>query len=422
MLFWSLVIVLTLVVIAAVVRPLLTGTFPDNREQEDGLRVSIYRENLQELEEEYQRGQLSTDQLDDVRHEMELSLLAETKEKASFREDAGNRSRGRNLPVAGIVAAFILLSASLLYYLQGNPQLNELREISRVMSGSTEGGMPAVREMTAALEKHLARNPADLNGWMLLANAYVSLSEYKSAIPAFEQLYKHMKEDPDFLLGYANALVMANNGRFAGRPAELIRQVLALDPENYTALFFSGLAAEQAGEFQRANEYYASLLPVLQDNPELRQTVNRLIARNRRISGQVAEVAGGEQGPVPATETRADPAASVSVRVSVAKDLDGEYRPEDTLFIYARAVEGPPMPLAVIRARARDLPLETVLDDTRAMSPALKLSEFERVKLQARISRSGNARPQPGDLYGEITGVKVAGAGIVNLTIDKVMP
>ena len=230
-------------------------------------------------------------------------------------------------------------------------------------------------------------------------------------------LYRLTGDDPDVMLRLANALVMAHDGKFGGRPAELAQRVLGIEPENYTALLFAGMASDEAGDYKVSNQYYRRLLPALKDNAGLEQTITQLIARNDQL---LRDAGIDPEVPVAAAETVA---VSLRVSVSVATDLAGKFGPEDTLFVYAQAIDGPPMPLAVVRNRAGALPIEVTLDDSMAMMPAMKLSAFPRVKLQARISKSGNAQPESGDLTGLLADIEIATSSQpLNLVIDTVMP
>jgi cytochrome c-type biogenesis protein CcmH len=224
-------------------------------------------------------------------------------------------------------------------------------------------------------------------------------------------------DNTNVLLRYINALIMANNGTLTDRAGELTRRVLEIEPENYTALLYSAFAAEQHGDLLLANDYYRKILPALQGSPEMQMTINQLLARNEQLLA--------DQGPdtgTPAPETDSPPPVSLSLRVSVADNLGDLFAPGDTLFIYAQAMDGPPMPLAVVRRQAGDLPLDVVLDDSMAMMPAHRLSAFAQVKVQARISRSGNAQPESGDLVGEMSGIDVTGSGKITLVINEVVP
>ena len=192
-----------------------------------------------------------------------------------------------------------------------------------------------------------------------------------------------------------------------------------MDPENYTALLFAGLAAEETGNYRDANDYYSKLLPVLQDQPEMSQTINMLIANNNvrmQQDGTAADVTDQS------TDGASVSARSIRLAVSVSPDLSDQFEPDNTLFIYAQESQGSPMPLAVFRTRADDLPMEVTLDDTLGMMPRRKLSNFDVVRIQARISKTGSAEPASGDILGVLEEVSVAEQNIINLVINQVIP
>jgi len=418
MMFWSLVILVFLLVLLLLLRPWLrTGDKAET--SDDPLRISIYQQNLRELDREFERGQLTAEQLANVRNELELSLLAEL-ERSKPVSAAVNPAphRASRWSVALPVVMLTGLSIPLYLYL-GNPQLNELKQFSR-LAEQTEGGTPPPLDgVIPEMQTHLQKNPGDANGWLLLSDMYATMQQFAAAVDALESLYSLTGDDPDVMLRLANALVMAHDGKFGGRPAELAQRVLAIEPENYTALLFAGMASDEAGDYKVSNQYYRRLLPALKDNAGLEQTITQLIARNDQLLRDA-----GIDPEVPAAAAAAETVAvSLRVAVSVATDLAGKFGPEDTLFVYAQAIDGPPMPLAVVRNQAGALPVEVTLDDSMAMMPAMKLSAFPRVKLQARISKSGNAQPESGDLTGVLADIEIATSSQpLNLVIDTIMP
>lgn len=422
MMFWLIIFLATLAVLVLLLRPWSRTRGADVSEVDDGLRISIYQQNLRELDREFERGQLNRDQLANVRNELELSLLAEI-ERDKVLNGSGHATASRQSShfTAVIPVVLLVVLAIPLYLYIGNPQLNELKQFSRLAAEGEGGTPPPLDGVVPVMQRHLHKNPRDANGWLLLSDMYSSMQDYTAAVNAIERLYQITGDDPDVMLRYANALIMANNGKFSGKPAELAQRVLELEPANYTALLFAGMAEDEAANYQQANEYYKKLLPALQANPQLLQTINQLIARNEQL---LRDAGGADSASESTAETQAANlnTASLRVGVRVSSDLAGQYRPEDTLFIYAQAIDGPPMPLAVSRNKAGELPIEVTLDDSMAMMPAMKLSAFTRVKLQARISRTGNAQPESGDLVGLLAEVDVSGTESINLVIDTVLP
>ena len=421
MLFWIIISLSLLLLVTLLLKPWTSGRAQAGEGTEDRLRISLYQQNLRELDREFERGLLTREQLTNVRSELELSLLADyERDQVLTAGKAPLESPASRWSVAVPVIAIMLMAIPLYLYL-GNPQLIPLKHFSELAAQNNGDSAPPLDGVAPALETHLRKNPQDANGWMLLADVYTNLKQYPEAINAFDRLLALTGDNVEVLLRYANLQVMINNGKFGGKPAELVKRVLAIEPENYTALFFSGMAADEAGEYQQAIQYYRKLLPAMQGNEDMLKTVNDLIARNEQLlkdAGISVEAPAVTETPAAADAV----AVALHVSVSVAESLAGKYSAEDTLYIYAQAVEGPPMPLAVIKKTAASLPLEVILDDSLAMMPAMKLSRFDKVKLQARISKSGNAQPEPGDLHGEIAEVSVGTTDTLNLIISEVMP
>jgi cytochrome c-type biogenesis protein CcmH len=409
MVFWILVTLMILAVLALLLRPLLRGA-PPFVPGEDRLNRSVYRQQIQELESDLDRGLVTDEQMEQARMDIERALLEEVPE-ASQNRQGENTQRGR-LPV--MLAAVLIIAASVPLYLYiGYPGVPAG---GGTAAATPDGAMPSVQEMVASLERRLQRDPDDPEGWLMLARSYTVLGRYGEAAGALERLRGMVGDEPGLLVRYANALAMANNGRFEGRPAALIQQVLEQDPDNPSAIWFAGLAANQRGDYREAIDYWERLVPALQGEPEALQRLQQMIDQARAAQG----IGTAEQAGAPRPEAAAaDEAAGVTVRVSLAPGLRDSVQPDDSLFIFARAVGGGTgMPLAVVRRRAGDLPLEIRLDDSDAMTPAGRLSRHDAVTLVARISRSGQPQATSGDLQGSQARVGLPAGAPVDLVID----
>ena len=416
MLFWSLTLLLIVIVLGAILRPLFISTGKSVTGDQDRMRVAIYKQNLQELDKEFERGLMNSDQLENVKKELELSLLAELEDQNSIPATKDISQIGTNKTTAAFIGILTVVLAISMYWQIGNPQLNELQQLSRQVVSNDE--QPPIEDMIKNLVLHLERNPKDGNAWMLLTNMYMTGGQLDNAVNSAEHLYKLVGDDPSVMIIYINALVSANNGQFKGKPTELLEKILAIEPDNNTAMFFSGLAAEEQGDYIVANNNYQKILPLLQNNQVLAQTIIQLISRNEQL------IAGNGEVDVEVVEiqSESDAALSISIQVSLSPEFNTQVLPDDTLFVYAQAMQGPPMPLAVVRLRAGDLPVIVALDDSMAMMPALKLSGFDKVKLVARISKSGDAIPKSGDLIGERLEVSVTDSDINKIEINKIVP
>ena len=274
---------------------------------------------------------------------------------------------------------------------------------------------PEHLEMIKALSDRLAKNPDDGKGWAMLGRSLAVLGRYGESAAAYEKATKLIPDNAALMAAYAEVLAMSNGQSLQGKPMELIQRAIKIDPNNTRVLFLTGKAAYQAGDYALAIDNWEKLLKLLPaDSPQAKQ-----------ISDNIAHVRTLEKsGQRPHGQGTAQPAnggAEISGMVSLSPALAGKAAPSDTVFIFAKAVSGPSVPIAVIRSQVKDLPQKFVLNDSMVMMPTMKLSNFKEVVISAKVSKSGNATPASGDLRGEVAPVKV-GADNVQLVIDKVTP
>lgn len=406
--FWVLVGVLILITLVVLCVPLLR-TSREVAGGEDGrLNISVYKQQLRELEADRDRGLVTEDQMEQARVDIERALLSEVPEQPQARYVPGHRDGW--LPAAVASVLVIVVSVSL-YLFIGNPQAVD--GVDGVAPAPGNAGMSSVQEMVASLERRLEQNPDDTEGWLMLARSYSVLGRHEEAAEVLERLRGMVGDEPGLLVRYANALALANNGQFEGRPTELIRQVLEQDPANPSAIWFAGLAANQRGDYREAVDYWERLLPRLEGEPEALERLQGMIARARNaMPDDAAATADGDEAGSP----------GVTVQVRLAAGLEDRVGGDDALYVFARAADGPAMPLAVAKHRAGDLPLEVRLDDTSAMTPNTRLSGHDSVTLVARVSKSGQPGATSGDLQGEVTDVAVPTNAPVELVIDSPVP
>ncbi len=272
-------------------------------------------------------------------------------------------------------------------------------------------------EMIKALAARLEQNPNDGKGWAMLARAYAVMGRYNEALPAYEKAANLIQNDPVLLVDYADVLAAVNGKNLQGKPLELIQSALIIDPTNIKGLNLMGTAAFQAGDYTHAVGYWEKLLQLLPPDSPIAKQINTSIANARAQEAGKRPQSLPAQGDAPS----ATGGAQITGVVRLSPALAGKVTPTDTVFVFAKAVSGPPMPIAVIRAQVKDLPQKFILNDSMAMMPTMKLSNFQEVVVSAKISKSGNATPQSGDLRGEVASVKV-GANNVQLVIDKIVP
>ncbi len=416
MLFWIISAALMLVALV-ILAPALLRSGSSETPDRDGQNVVIARERLAELNTEKEQGNLTEEQFEKSKRELEQALLMDLDQTAD--KVVVSKASGIGRLTLGAMALLVPALTVGLYYHLGSPDLTRPPE-KRLAGASHQGdAMPSVEQMMAALMARLKENPEDSEGWFLLGRSYMALDSYAMASQAFEKLHQLVGDDPVVLLSWADAQAMAQSGNLAGKPSELIRKAVKLAPDDTTALWLAGMVENQAGNYELAISYWERLEPKIKDDPESRQRIESLLASAREKAGLETV---GASSPEPVVSTDAAENGGITVRVELSPEFKGKVGPEESLFIFARALEGPRMPLAAARRKVSDLPLELTLDDSSAMTPAMKLSNFEQVLVGARISRTGEAIARSGDLSGEVAPVSVGTAGVVEVLIDKPVP
>ena len=378
--------------------------------------VVIARERMKELEGEYGRGTLSEADYEQAKRELEQALLNDVEGTAEPATTATTTAARGTLVW---VVLGVPLAAVLLYLQLGTPSALQPQAPSAAAPQGHAGGdttEATMEQLVAGLAAKLQQEPENAEGWFMLGRSYMSMSRYSEAAAAFKRVLDLVGDEPAVMFRYADALAMAQGGKLAGEPFELIKRALQLNPDDKTGLWLAGLGYEEQGQYEQAVQHWRKLETMMQDDPASLNEVRNLIAGAEQKLGRTVTV---ETAPVtPAA------ASNVALKVTVSLDaaLQDKVSADDTVFIFARAVAGPPMPLAAVRKQVRDLPLTVTLDDSMAMMPQLKLSNFNEVRIGARISKSGAPRAESGDLQGEITPVKTDNKTTIQLQIDQVVP
>ena len=415
-LFWLGALGLVAVALAFVLPPLL-GTRPASVDaQRENHNLEVYRSRIAALEEEHRLGALTEDDLAQARDELGRELLADT--------SAGPApGRGGAKPVfvsrpwlAIAVGVGVPLLAVTLYQRLGEPGA-----IDPPPAAAAGGGEPAVEEMVARLAERLASEPGSSEGWLLLGRSYMALERYAEAADAYGAAHRLLGDSAELLSDLAEAEALMRGQDFLGIPGERLEAALRLDPEYPRALWLGAFAAKQRGATALAVRRWQSLLDNQPADSEAANILRDLITNAEPGTDTGADVAAG------GTTTTGDPVAAdagpgLTVNVILADHLAAGLDGSETLFVFARAAQGPPMPLAVARGRVSDLPLTVTLDDSMAMAPGMKLSNFDRVVVGARISMSGAPTASSGDLQGFSGPVSAADDSAVNVAITEKVP
>ncbi|MBT6349497.1 MAG: c-type cytochrome biogenesis protein CcmI [Proteobacteria bacterium] len=377
-LLWLTASILALLAVGIVMPALLRVSRPGDIERTQ-VNVAIARERERELRKELDEGILSDSEFDAARRELEHGLAIDLEGEPHATPDKATS------PVLAVAVSAVLPILALgLYIFLGSPNLPEHPGMPATSDVTGQDPPADVGVMLAQLKARLVDEPNDIRGWTLLGNALMSTGEYAKAVPAYRRLVALQPGNAERLVRLADALAMSRNGVLTGEPEELIQQALMLSPGHPQGLWLAGIAAEQRGAYADALVIFNRLLPLVSDQPEVLTEVRALISRTTTaLEGD--------------SLTQTD---SLRILVSVDADLVSTITPEDTLFVYARVPNGPPMPVAVRKLKAQPLPREVVLSDQNLMLAGASIGSYPELEIGAHISRSGTVQKAPGDLLG----------------------
>jgi len=370
----------------------------------------ILREQLVQLEAQHSAGALDPQQYALARGDIERRVLDE--ESAVERPTRAGRARTS----AVLLALGVPILALALYLRVGSPDAVLAPDLAAAEGGTVTQAQ--IEAMVEQLARRLAQPPAgeqpDPQAWEMLARSYASLQRFADADRAYARAIELAPKNAQLLADRADVLAMLQGQRADGEPTRLIEQALAIDPNNLKALALAGTAALERKDAAAAVRYWSRARELAPPGSDFAAGLDRSL--------EVARAGLPAAASVPAAAVTAA-VASASVRgvVSLAPALAGRVEPGDTVFIYARAAQGPRMPLAIIKRKASELPISFTLDDSTAMAGDMKLSATPQLLVMARVSRSGQAMAQAGDLMGQLGPVSPGATGLA-LTIDSVQP
>jgi cytochrome c-type biogenesis protein CcmH len=411
------------IALAFVLPPLLRKDLTSDALQiRNDVNLSVLRDQLRELETDFANGVIDEQGYLASKQELEKRVLEDVKTAAN----AGTTSKAFSKYAPAIFSALLIPAIAIgTYYLVGSPA--GIHPEQTQAQPEQQYTKEQVEQMVADLAAKLKDRPDDATGWNMLARSYGAMGRYQESADAFAHLNKIAPDNPDTLADYADALGMAKNQTLQGEPEKLIQQALKIDPSNVKALALSGCAAFERKEFKTAIAQWQKLLAQLPRDSELARSTLMSINQAQEMSGQAvtdmdATLSTSDKN-AGAKTTSPDPKPNASKTVSGTVSLDPKLRSNvadtDTVFIYARATNGPKFPLAVLRKQVKDLPATFTLDDSMSMMPEAKLSAFDSVIVGARISKTGNATPSAGDVEGKTEAVK-PGAKELKIVINSV--
>ena len=274
----------------------------------------------------------------------------------------------------------------------------------------------AESQKVVELTARVTANPDDAESWLALARTLHSLQRFAEAAAAFEKGMPVVQKNAQALSEYADTLAMANNGALEGKPMELIKQALALDPNHIQSLWLAGTYEFDTENYGEALRYWQQLHSILPPDSQDAQAIATSIAEiQAKLNGT------GAASPAQGVSSSSAAQAKVGGTIKLDASLQDQVTDTDTVFIFARAASGPKMPLAILRKQVSDLPVTFFLDQSMAMMPSMSLSNFQKIIVGARITKTGNAMPQSGDLQGLSSVINVGTSGL-EINIDSIIP
>lgn len=372
--FWIAASALLLVALAFLLLPILRGRRAQAEEDRTALNVALYEERLAELTAQHAAGTLSDAQLEAGRADAARELLEDTENSDSPKI----AKLGRSVPL--IAAVLVPLVGYGLYMHWG---ASDKVQMARQFSEQPR----TVEEMTAHLEQAVKEQPDSAEAWYFLGRTYMNQERPADAAKAFARVVELAGRQPELLGQWAQAQYFAGDRQWSEQLQALTDEALQADPQELTSLGLLGIAAYEEGRYKDAVRFWEQLVAALPENDPSREAIRGGIERARQ------QVDGGsgnaEAGQAPAAASTQ--AAALQIQVQLDPKVAETVSPEDSVFVFARAVNGPPVPLAAKRLTVGDLPATVTLSDADAMVPSLKISSVEQVTVMARVSRTGDA-------------------------------
>ncbi|WP_049339439.1 c-type cytochrome biogenesis protein CcmI [Stutzerimonas stutzeri] len=399
--FWIAASALLLVALAFLLLPILRGRRAQAEEDRTALNVALYEERLAELTAQHAAGTLSDAQLEAGRSDAARELLEDTENSDSPKI----AKLGRSVPL--IAAVLVPLVGYGLYMHWG---ASDKVQMARQFSEQPR----TVEEMTAHLEQAVKEQPDSAEAWYFLGRTYMNQERPADAAKAFARVVELAGRQPELLGQWAQAQYFAGDRQWSEQLQALTDEALQADPQELTSLSLLGIAAYEEGRYQDAVRFWEQLVAALPENDPSREAIRGGIERARQqVDGGSGNAAAGEAPAAASTR-----AAALQIQVQLDPKVAETVSPEDSVFVFARAVNGPPVPLAAKRLTVGDLPATVTLSDADAMVPSLKISSVEQVTVMARVSRTGDATK--GEWMGQSEALETRGdKNAVRLTIDR---
>ena len=392
--FWIIVTVLIIAGLAFIVYPLLSSRKKGDVLSRSDANRALYHSKVEELQFDLEKGLLDQEEYEDSVADLQRALLTDV--------DANEKQELRSSKNFGLTATVVVLlpvTAILLY------QQFSTADKAALVTPQQAQQAAQVKSLEASisnLEQRLLNQPDNLEGWKMLGQSYFVLQKYEKAISAYSkasELAQHT--DPTLMVLMAEASAFANSENFGDYELTLLQSALKINPKHERALWYAGYGAYKNGNFADAAKHWEVLLELVPtDRTDVKSSLLKYLNDARQKSGQEMIVAA--ESSMPKSNDKDQVAKRfITVSVGLSEQLKEKVNPADTLFVYARAAQGPKMPLSLSRLTVADLPVTVTLTEDMAMIQNMTMGSFDQVHAVARISKSGQAITQPGDFIAQ---------------------
>lgn len=442
--FWAVMILMLLFAIALLVYPLLKARLsPSFAYKESNLK--LYDEKIKELDLDLSEGRIDQVLYKAARDELDRELLidipAENQQTAALHYTGMAK---RHPAVAIMVTVFVPMLSMLLYLELGMHSASDAAFVAsqkqtQQRQAQTQQKQPSIEEMVSKLEQRIEKNGGTVQEWTMLGRAQKYLGRYELAEKAYAVALEKDTNNAQLMLESVEVMALNNNRSFTPEARNLALKAYALEPNNANALWFAGAAEYQYGNYQQAISHLTTLYPLLIDveDQTVKKAVFEMVTKSREqlitAGEEVAELdqlidvksmakADTQPATASAASTSAASATSLTVKVNVSDEVRKKFNADDAVFVYAKAKQGPRMPLAVQRMTLAAIPATVVLDDSMAMVQGMNLSAFDQLEVSARLTKSGAAIAQSGDYIGRVSVDDKTTQTTLNVVIDTLIP
>ncbi len=446
--FWGLLILMLLIAIGLLVYPLLKACEVSVLAYKDS-NLKINDEKIEELDDDLKEGRIDQQFYQAAREELDRELLIDipTESKQTASEHYVNVAK-RHPVLALTISVFVPMLALLLYLDLGMHNASEESFVaSQVQSAEPQttgqpSNQPSVETMTQKLEAKIEKGGGTVEEWTMLGRAHKYMGNNAQAAKAFAVALEQNADNAQLMLERAEVLALDNDRKFADDARALVLQAYALEPDNANALWFAGVAEFQYGNYHKAIEHLTKLLPLASGEEDVMKSIVSIVAKSRQAlidagaeMPELAQILGIEAMLVKAgaaenkiaaenkvAKSSIKSVARLLVSIDVSEQVKQKFNANDVVFVYAKAKQGPRMPLAAQRITLADLPTTVMLDDSMAMAEGMNLSAFDELMISARVTKTGSAIAQSGDFIGQVP-VKGKKTDIkLNIVIDTLVP